>query len=62
MLNLGKYCKKYIPNMGMTIVDVVTSKEEQIKYKQICDNLGVKLLIDHLKTRMYLKTAKCTKI
>ena len=41
MLNFAKDCKKYIPNVVMTIVDVVTSKEEQIKCKQICDDLGV---------------------
>ena len=45
MLNFAKHCKKYIPSVVMTIVDVVTSKEEQIKCKQICDNLGVKLRI-----------------
>ena len=45
MLNFAKDCKKYIPNVVMTIVDVVTSKEEQVKCKQICDNLGVKLRI-----------------
>lgn len=45
MLAFTKDCKNYVPNVRMTIVDTVTSKEEQEKSKQICKNIGVDLKI-----------------
>ena len=45
MLAFTKECTKYVPNVVMTVVDVVTSKEEQAKCKAICDSLGATLRI-----------------
>lgn len=45
MLAFTKECTKYVPSVVMTVVDVVTSKEEQEKCKAICDSLGATLRI-----------------
>ena len=45
MLKFAKNVKKYVPNVVMTVVDQVTSKEEQKKAQEICDSIGVKLRI-----------------
>ena len=45
MLKFTKDCTKYVPNVVMTVVDVVTSKEEQEKSRQICESLGATLRI-----------------
>lgn len=45
MLKFTKDCTKYVPNVMMTVVDVVTSKEEQEKSREICESLGAKLRI-----------------
>lgn len=45
MLAFTKECTKYVPSVVMTVVDVVTSKEEQAKCKDICDSLGATLRI-----------------
>ena len=45
MLRFGKNCTKYVPQVIMTVVDVVTSKEEQARSKEICDSLGVTLRV-----------------
>lgn len=45
MLKFTKECTKYVPSVVMTVVDVVTSKEEQAKCKAICDSLGATLRI-----------------
>lgn len=45
MLAFAKDCTKYVPNVVMTVVDKVTTKEEQEKSKEICDSLGVKLRV-----------------
>ena len=45
MLNFAKDCTKYVPSVVMTVVDEVTSKEEQILSKKICDSIGVKFRI-----------------
>ena len=45
MLKFAKNVKKYVPNVVMTVVDQVTSKEEQKKAQEICDFIGVKLRI-----------------
>ena len=45
MLKFTKDCVGFVPNVVMTVVDVVTSKEEQEKSRQICDSLGATLRI-----------------
>ena len=45
MLNFAKDCTAYVPNVVMTVVDVVTSKEEQEKCRRICENIGARLRI-----------------
>lgn len=38
-------CKQYVPHVVMTIVDVVTTPEEQKACRKICEELGVTLRI-----------------
>lgn len=45
MLSFAKDCKAYVPDVVMTIVDTVTTKEEQEKSIQICNDLSVRLRI-----------------
>ena len=45
MLKFTKDCTNYVPNVIMTVVDVVTSEEEQKKCREICTSLGAKLRI-----------------
>lgn len=45
MLRFTKDCTNYVPNVIMTVVDVVTSKEEQEICREICESLGAKLRI-----------------
>ena len=45
MLAFTKDCRNYVPKVRMTIVDTVTSKEEQEASRKICENLGVELKI-----------------
>lgn len=45
MLKFTKDCTAYVPNVVMTVVDVVTSKEEQEKSRKICDTLGATLRV-----------------
>ena len=45
MLAFTRDCVKYVPNVVMTVVDVVTSKEEQERSREICESLGAKLRI-----------------
>lgn len=45
MLNFTKDCSKYIPNVVMTVVDVVTSKEEQEICGKICESVGAILRV-----------------
>ena len=45
MLKFTKDCAEYVPNVMMSVVDVVTSKEEQAKSKEICESLGATLRI-----------------
>lgn len=40
MLSFTKDCTKYVPNVMMTVVDVVTSKEEQERSREICESVG----------------------
>lgn len=45
MLSFTKDCKEFVPDVRMTVVDVVTSKEEQEESRRICEELGVRLRI-----------------
>ena len=45
MLRFAKDCTKYVPSVVMTVVDVVTSKEEQELSKKICESVGATLRI-----------------
>ncbi len=45
MLKFTKDCTSFVPEVVMTVVDVVTSKQEQEKSRQICESLGATLRI-----------------
>ncbi|MBP3627682.1 MAG: TIGR04100 family radical SAM protein [Clostridia bacterium] len=45
MLNFTKDCTNYVPNVIMTVVDVVTSPEEQELCRKICQSVGATLRI-----------------
>ena len=45
MLKFTKDCTNYVPNVVMTVVDVVTSPEEQALSLKICESLGATLRI-----------------
>ena len=45
MLDFTRDCTKYVPDVRMSVVDVVTTKEQQEQAKKICVELGAKLRI-----------------
>ena len=45
MLRFAKDCTNYVAEVIMTIVDVVTTKEEQDKCRKICESIGATLRI-----------------
>lgn len=45
MLKFAKDCTDYVPDVIMTVVDVVTSKEEQELCRKICQSVGATLRI-----------------
>lgn len=45
MLKYAKECTEYVPSVVMTVVDVVTSKEEQALSDEICKSVGATLRI-----------------
>ncbi len=45
MLSFTKDCTDYVPNVVMTVVDVVTSKVEQETCRRICESVGATLRI-----------------
>ena len=45
MLHFTKECVKYVPNVVMTVVDVVTSPEEQDRCREICASIGATLRV-----------------
>ena len=45
MIRFAKDCPAYVPNVVMTVVDVVTSKEEQEQCRKICENIGARLRV-----------------
>ncbi|MEE0265084.1 MAG: TIGR04100 family radical SAM protein [Acutalibacteraceae bacterium] len=40
MLKFTKECTEYVPSVIMTVVDVVTTKEEQETCRKICESVG----------------------
>ena len=40
MLRFTKDCTQYVESVMMTVVDVVTTKEEQEKCREICESIG----------------------
>lgn len=40
MLSFTRDCTQYVPHVMMTVVDVVTSKEEQERSREICGSVG----------------------
>ena len=40
MLSFAKDCTEYVDEVVMTVVDVVTSKEEQARSREICESIG----------------------
>lgn len=45
MLAFAKDCVDYVPNVVMTVVDVVTSPQEQEECRRICDSIGAVLRV-----------------
>ena len=45
MLKFAKDCTQYVPSVIMTVVDVVTSKEEQELCRRICESVGAKRIL-----------------
>lgn len=45
MLKFTRDCTQYVPSVTMTVVDVVTSEEEQEKCREICESVGATLRI-----------------
>ncbi len=45
MLEFTENCVKYVPHVVMTVVDKVTSKEEQAEARKICASLGATLRV-----------------
>ncbi len=45
MLEFAKDCTNYVPNVFMTVVDVVTTKEEQDICLEICRSVGAMLRV-----------------
>lgn len=45
MLKFAKDCTNYVPNVVMTVVDVVTTKEEQDICRELCRSVGAVLRV-----------------
>ena len=45
MLSFAKDCTEYVSEVVMTVVAVVTSKEEQERSRKICESIGVTLRV-----------------
>lgn len=45
MLRFTKECARYVPSVVMTVVDVVTTKQEQALCREICQSVGATLRI-----------------
>ena len=45
MLSFAKDCTEYVPEVILTVVDVVTTKEEQERSRKICESIGATLRV-----------------
>lgn len=45
MLSFARDCTAYVTEVIMTVVDVVTSKEEQARSREICESIGATLRV-----------------
>ncbi len=45
MLAFARDCTSFVPHVVMTVVDVVTSKEEQARCRAICESVGAALRV-----------------
>lgn len=45
MLKFTADCVSFVPNVVMTVVDIVTSPEEQTKCREICESIGATLRV-----------------
>ena len=45
MLSFAKDCTEHVPEVVMTVVDVVTSKEQQDLSRKICESIGATLRV-----------------
>ncbi len=45
LLSFARDCTNYVPHVVMTVVDVVTSKEEQARCRAICESVGAALRV-----------------
>ena len=45
MLSFARDCTKHVPEVIMSVVDVVTSKEEQDRSRKICESIGAVLRV-----------------
>lgn len=45
MLKFTRDCTQYVPSVTMTVVDVVTTQQEQEKCREICESVGATLRI-----------------
>lgn len=45
MLDFTRECTAYVPNVVMTVVDVVTSPEEQEYCRKLCESIGATLRV-----------------
>lgn len=45
MLKFTEECTKYVPSVVMTVVDEVTTKEEQALCRKICESIGATLRV-----------------
>ena len=45
MLSFAKDCTQYVKEVVMTVVDAVTTKEDQKRSREICESIGVTLRI-----------------
>lgn len=45
MLSFARDCTAYVAEVIMTVVDVVTSKEEQARSREICESIGATLRV-----------------
>lgn len=45
MLAFTRACTEFVPDVRMSVVDVVTTKEEQERARKICEDLGAELRV-----------------